>query len=71
MADYKYRMTLTWSKPDNAWLAEAPELPGAMADGATPAEAVNNMQVIIDEWLEVAREEGRAIPQPQTLVTSA
>ena len=71
MADYKYRMILSWSKADNAWLVEAPELPGAMADGATPAEAVNNMQVIIDEWLELAREEGRSIPQPQTLVTSA
>ena len=71
MADYKYRMILSWSKADNAWLVEAPELPGAMADGATPAEAVNNMQVIIDEWLELAREEGRSIPQPQTIVTSA
>ncbi len=71
MTDHKYRMILTWSKADNAWLVEAPELPGAMADGATPAEAVNNMQVIIDEWLEVAREEGRPIPQPQALATSA
>jgi predicted RNase H-like HicB family nuclease len=64
-------MTLTWSKADNAWLVEAPELPGAMADGATPAEAVNNVLVIIDEWLAVAREEGRAIPQPHEIATSA
>ncbi len=71
MAEYKYRMILTWSKPDNAWLVEIPELPGAMADGATPEEAVANAQVIIDEWLEVAREEGRPIPQPQTPVASA
>ena len=71
MADYKYRMALTWSPADGAWRAEIPELPGAMADGAPPEEAVANAQVIIAEWLEVAREEGRPIPQPQTLVTSA
>lgn len=70
MADAKYRMILTWSKLDNAWLVEIPELPGAMADGATPEEAVANAQVIIEEWLEVAREEGRPIPQPQALVAS-
>jgi hypothetical protein len=43
-------------------LVEVPELPGAMADGATPAQAVANAQVIIEEWLEVAHAEGRSIP---------
>jgi predicted RNase H-like HicB family nuclease len=49
MAEYKYRIVLTWSERDGAWLVEMPELPGAMADGATPAEAVAKAQVIIDE----------------------
>jgi predicted RNase H-like HicB family nuclease len=62
---YKYRLILSWSEEDHAWLVEIPELPGAMADGATPQEAVVNAQVIIAEWIKVASEEGRSIPQPQ------
>jgi predicted RNase H-like HicB family nuclease len=69
MADteYKYQMLLRWSELDNAWIVEIPELPGAMADGATPTEAVANAELIIDEWIEVAREEGRPIPVPHSL----
>jgi predicted RNase H-like HicB family nuclease len=66
-AEYKYQMLLRWSEPDNAWIVEIPELPGAMADGATPAEAVANAEVVIEEWIEVAREEGRPIPVPHSL----
>ncbi|HKS70586.1 MAG TPA: type II toxin-antitoxin system HicB family antitoxin [Ktedonobacterales bacterium] len=65
MADYKYRIILSWSDRDNAWIAQVPDLPGCLADGATPAEAVANAQVIIGEWIETAREDGRPIPEPQ------
>jgi predicted RNase H-like HicB family nuclease len=36
-----------------------------MADGATPAEALANAEVIIGEWIMVARKDGRPIPEPQ------
>jgi predicted RNase H-like HicB family nuclease len=65
--EHKYQMLLRWSEPDNAWIVEIPELPGAMADGATASEAVANAEVVIDEWIEVAREEGRPIPTPHSL----
>lgn len=65
MADYKYRIVLSWSDRDNAWIAQVPDLPGCFADGATPAEAVANAQVIIGEWMETALEDGRPIPEPR------
>ncbi len=37
---YKYRMNVWWSEEDQAFLVEMPKLPGAMAAGATPEEAV-------------------------------
>lgn len=40
------------------------ELPGCMADGKTPEEAVKNVQVIIQEWIETAQMLGREIPKP-------
>ncbi|HHJ06367.1 MAG TPA: type II toxin-antitoxin system HicB family antitoxin [Anaerolineae bacterium] len=54
-----------WSDEDQAYIAEAPELPGCAADGATYQEAVANVEVIIKEWIETARELGRSIPQPK------
>ena len=36
--EYKYRLELRWSQEDGAWLVAVPELPGALADGATPEE---------------------------------
>lgn len=60
-----YEMIIYWSDEDNCYLAEVPELPGCMADGKTRAEAVANAEVIISEWIEVAKEDGRTIPEPK------
>jgi predicted RNase H-like HicB family nuclease len=54
-----------WSDDDQAFLVEVPELPGCMADGATQEEALANVQVIIKEWIDTARELGRDIPEPR------
>lgn len=61
----KYELIIYWSEVDNAYLAEVPELAGCMADGATYQEVVKNVEIIIDEWLETAKDLGRAIPQPK------
>jgi predicted RNase H-like HicB family nuclease len=61
----KYEIILYWSSEDDAFIAEAPELAGCAADGATRQEALANIEVIIAEWLETARELGRPIPQPK------
>lgn len=60
-----YEMIIYWSKRDNRYLVEVPELPGCMADGKTRAEALANAEVIISEWLEIARLDGRDIPEPK------
>jgi len=54
-----------WSEEDHAFIAEVPELPGCAPDGATYQEALGNVQVIIMEWIETAKELGRPIPQPK------
>jgi predicted RNase H-like HicB family nuclease len=62
---YKYEIIIYWSDEDNAFIAEVPELPGCMADGITYSEAVANVEVIIDEWIETAKDSGREIPEPK------
>jgi predicted RNase H-like HicB family nuclease len=64
-AENCYEIILYWSREDEAVIAEVPELPGCAADGATYAEALQNVQAVIDEWLETARELGREIPKPR------
>jgi predicted RNase H-like HicB family nuclease len=61
----KYEVIIFWSKEDNAFIAEVPELAGCLADGETYQEALANAEVIIQEWLETAKELGRNIPEPK------
>jgi len=57
-------MIVSWSEEDQAYIVSVPELPGCMADGKTPTEAVENAEVIIKEWIECALEDGEEIPKP-------
>lgn len=61
----KYEIIIYWSKEDNTFIAEVPELAGCMADGATYQEALANAEIIIQEWIETARDLGRQIPEPK------
>jgi predicted RNase H-like HicB family nuclease len=51
-----YELIIYWSKEDQAFLVEVPELPGCMSDGATYEEAVANAQIVIAEWIETAED---------------
>jgi predicted RNase H-like HicB family nuclease len=61
---YKYEIIIYWSETDNAYIAEIPELAGCMADGKTYAEALQNAEIVVSEWIETARSLGREIPIP-------
>ena len=54
---------LHWGEEDQAYIAEAPELPGCAADGKTYKQALANVEVIIQEWIETATELNRPVPQ--------
>jgi len=60
-----YEIILYWSQEDQAFIAEVPELPGCAADGKTYQEAVQNVEIIMQEWIETAKELGRPIPEPK------
>ena len=63
--NYRYEIIIYWSEEDQAFIAEVPELPGCAADGGTYQEALANVQAIIQQWIETAKELGRPIPQPK------
>jgi len=61
----KYEVIIYWSKDDGTFVAEVPELPGCAADGPTYADALRNVETVIDEWIETARSLDRTIPEPR------
>ena len=63
----EYAVQIIWSAEDGAYIAMPMELPGCMADGKTPEEALANLKVIIAEWIDVATEEGRDIPKAMSI----
>ena len=70
-SSHRYEIILSWSDEDQAYIAEVPELPGCAADGGTYEEALVNVGVVIDEWIEEARRLGRPIPRPKGRVKFA
>ncbi len=61
----RYEIILYWSEEDQAFIAEVPELSGCSADGETYQEALQNVEIIMQEWIETAEELGRPIPEPK------
>ncbi len=58
-----------WSRelvPDEGVIAaRVPELPGCFAEGATPTEALSNLESALESWLAAAVELGNEIPSPR------
>ena len=61
----KFEVIIYWSEEDQSYIAEVPELPGCMADGTTYSEALKNVETIVLEWIETAKQLGREIPKPK------
>ncbi|HMR87907.1 MAG TPA: type II toxin-antitoxin system HicB family antitoxin [Saprospiraceae bacterium] len=65
MIDIKYELIIYWSSQDDAFVVEVHELAGCKADGETYEEAIANVRLVINEWIETAIELGREIPKPK------
>ena len=61
----RYEVIIYWSEQDQAFIAEVPELSGCAADGPSYQKALAAVEVVINEWIETAKELGRKIPKPR------
>jgi len=61
----RYEVVVYWSTADDCFLAEVPELPHLITDGPSRVEALRNAEVMIDAYLETARTESWAVPEPK------
>lgn len=60
-----YHINVFWSGEDRCYIADIPDLKFCSAHGLTPEEAVREVTVAKQLWLEVAREAGNPIPRPR------
>lgn len=67
--DDKYSVVVQWSDEDEGYIAIVPELKGLSAFGATPEEALKELNVAKELYLEVFEEDGCALPDPEKLVS--
>jgi predicted RNase H-like HicB family nuclease len=65
MSEPHYHINLFWSGEDQCWIADVPDLHSCTTHGDTPTEALANVREAIAGWLEVALDEGFAVPEPR------
>lgn len=65
MSRDEYAINIFWSDEDDEYIAIVPDLRGCSASGATPEEALKEIQIAKSLWLESARAHSDPIPEPQ------
>ncbi len=65
MKTYRYEIIIFWSKEDDAFVADVPELPGCMAHGTTHETALREAKKAISLWIDTAEAKGRSVPEPK------
>ncbi len=59
-----YPINVFWSEEDEAWVADVPDLAYCSAFGDTPHEAVAEVEIAMEAWLDAAQSSGRQVPPP-------
>ena len=59
----KYHVDIFWSDEDDCWFANAPDLKYCSAWGDTRADALRELEIAMEAWLDVARDSGKPIPE--------
>lgn len=60
-----YHINVFWSGEDACWVADIPDLRACSAFGDTPQQALAEVLIAKEGWLEVARGMGKSIPAPK------
>ena len=60
-----YLINIFWSDEDGGYIADIPDLVACSAFGASPAEALAQVELAREAWLEAARAQGKPIPVPR------
>lgn len=60
-----YHINIFYSEQDEGYIADIPDLEACSAFGDTPEEALKQVEIAKQAWLEAARTESKLIPEPR------
>ncbi|HGJ66608.1 TPA: type II toxin-antitoxin system HicB family antitoxin [bacterium] len=61
----KYAIEIFYSEDDEGYIAVVPELSGCSAFGDNEDDALKEIMIAMELWMQTAQEEGREIPKPK------
>ena len=59
-----YLMVIEWSEEDQCFIGSAPPLIGPCCHGKTQAEVLEQLEKIVQEWIDIHNIDGHALPSP-------
>ena len=62
---YKYHINVFYSEDDEGYIADVPDLKYCSAFGETTEDAVREIMIAMELWIEVALEKDIEIPKPR------
>jgi predicted RNase H-like HicB family nuclease len=60
-----YHINVFYSEEDEGYIADIPDLKYCSAFGSTPEEALREVLIAKEAWLQAARELGKPVPEPR------
>lgn len=60
-----YHINVFFSEKDGGYIADIPDLRFCSAFGPSPEEALHEVLIAKEAWLETARASGKPVPQPR------
>ncbi|MBW7895222.1 MAG: toxin-antitoxin system HicB family antitoxin [Opitutaceae bacterium] len=60
----RYLKVVEWSDEDGVYIGSAPPIIGQCCHGATEAEVLRQLTVIVEEWVEIFLRDGKPLPEP-------
>jgi predicted RNase H-like HicB family nuclease len=60
-----YRINIFDSEEDEGYITDIPDLEACSAFGNTPEEALHEVKIAKEAWIEAARTEGKPVPEPR------
>jgi predicted RNase H-like HicB family nuclease len=59
-----YVKIVEWSEDDKAFVGQCPGIVGPCCHGDDEAEVYRELCQIVEEWIDIARKDGRPLPPP-------
>ena len=67
----EYSIFMQYDPQDKIYVASVPELQGCMAHGETKEEALKEIEIAKELWIETAKEDGLPMPEPALFTSVA